>query len=83
MCTDIANALLARIPNLRRAIVCANDVMVPDCLSECEKATILDMILLLPADDWERIRHVPVPITTIRRFSWNGRDIWLFIVHLS
>ena len=77
------NALLDRIPNLQ-AIVCANDVMALTAYQECEKRGlhIGHDIAVTGFDDWERIRHVPVPITQFVRIL-NGQDIWLFIVHLS
>ena len=64
------NALLDRIPNLQ-AIVCANDVMALTAYQECEKRGlhIGHDIAVTGFDDWERIRHVPVPITTIRQDS--------------
>ena len=57
------NALLDRIPNLQ-AIVCANDVMALTAYQECEKRGlhIGHDIAVTGFDDWERIRHVPVPI---------------------
>lgn len=64
------NALLDRIPNLQ-AIVCANDVMALTAYQECEKRGlhIGHDIAVTGFDDWERIRHVPVPITTIHQDS--------------
>ena len=64
------NALLDRIPNLQ-AIVCANDVMALTAYQECEKRGlhIGQDIAVTGFDDWERIRHVPVPITTIHQDS--------------
>ena len=64
------NALLDRIPNLQ-AIVCANDVMALTAYQECEKRGlhIGQDIAVTGFDDWERIRHMPVPITTIHQDS--------------
>ena len=77
------NALLDRIPNLQ-AIVCANDVMALTAYQECEKRGlhIGQDIAVTGFDDWERIRHVPVPITTIHQDSERS-GYMAVIVHLS
>ena len=64
------NALLDRFPNLQ-AIVCANDVMALTAYQECEKRglRIGRDIAITGFDDWERVRHLPVPITTVYQDS--------------
>ena len=64
------NALLDRFPDLQ-ALVCANDVMALTAYQECEKRglRIGQDIAITGFDDWERIRHVPVPITTVYQDS--------------
>lgn len=64
------NTLLDRFPDLE-ALVCANDMMAVTACQECERRglRIGTDIAVTGYDDWERIRYLPVPLTTVQQDS--------------